>query len=236
MKKRGKATLVAICLCAIFCTLLCSIRVNAEGINPSSEENNKELGEPVIVVQVIQTEVTTYVYKDGKAQQVGEPREIATPYYIAKEGETVQSIAKKLQISPEALLAVNEDYKPLEDGTYPPFTEYAYVEIPKVDWNEVSGKVYYYVEKGDTLSKISDYFGIEIQDIIQCNNQETSIFVCKNESIYRNEDTNMYDANYLVKVKQSMSMMDNAQESIWCISPQIQDLIWIYAGDFISLK
>ncbi len=229
-RKRTAVTVVAICLCAMF---FCTTRAQAEEITPSTFEVEEESS---IVLQVGRSKITPYVYRDGRVEQEGEIREKIVTYYITKRGETLESIATKLKVSPKELMAENENI-PLEDGTYAVRT---YLKLPKVDWSKVSTKVYYYVEKGDCLSMVSEHFEIGISEIVSCNNQEGEVVVSSEggytKDLTKKEPCKGEDIYDMFFIKKTMWLMDNPANSIWRISPEITDENIIYAGDFIRIK
>lgn len=231
-RRKRTVVMVAICLCAMF---FCTTRAQAEEIDPSSFKVEEEQGS--IVMQVLRMEKTTYVYRNGETEQVGETREEIWAYYITDRDETLESIATKLQVLPEKLMAENDNIQPLEDGTYPVRTR---LKLPEVDWDKVEEKVYYYVDIGDCLSLISEYFGIDTSKIIQCNNKEREVVV-SNEGCWYTKDLTknpceQKDIYRMFTLKKKMYLMENPQNSTWRICREITNPDVIYAGDFIRIK
>ncbi len=230
MTRRKRTIVVVSILCAMF---FCTIRVQAEE-KPSDVEVEEQ--ESSIVVQLIRMETAPYVYQNGK-EYVGEAREKILPRYITKRGETLESVATKLHVLPEELMAENENIQPLEDGTYAVRT---YLKLPQIDWSKITAKVYYYVEEGDCLSTISEYFEISISEIVSCNNSEGAVVVSSEggytKDVTKKEPCKGEDIYDMFFIKKTMWLMDNPANSIWRISPEITDENIIYAGDFIRIK
>ena len=138
---------------------------------------------------------------------------------------------------PEELMAENENIQPLEDGTYAVRT---YLKLPQIDWSKITAKVYYYVEEGDCLSTISEYFEISISEIVSCNNSEGAVVVSSEggytKDVTKKEPCKGEDIYDMFFIKKTMWLMDNPANSIWRISPEITDENIIYAGDFIRIK
>lgn len=238
---RGKRTIVAVvaCVCAMF---LSTARVEAEEITPSGFKVEEEQGS--IVIQVVRREITPYVYRNGKTEQAGETTQKIVAYYISDGYETIESIATNLGISTEELVAVNDNFEALEKDVVYPKLRYALIKIPEVDWNKVSAKIYYYVEEGDCLWSISNYFGIEISDIIDCNTQEVSVCLNDKKDAWKVkwEKSIAMDKTYIEEIakmttaKQTMFLMEYPEDSTWWICRKITNPDVIYAGDFIRIK
>lgn len=234
MTRRKRTIVVVSILCAMF---FCTIRVQAEE-KPSNVEVEEQ--ESSIVVQLIRMETAPYVYRNGKVEQVGEAREEILPYYITDAYETIGNIATNLGVSVEELLAVNENLKTLQKNAVYPSLMYTAVRIPEIDWSKVSSKIYYYVEEGDNLWSISNYFGIEISDIVKCNNQEVSIGLNDEKdswkAIWKLEPTEIKETVRMISAKQTMYLMNYPEDSTWWICREITNPDLIYAGDFIRIK
>lgn len=70
--------------------------------------------------------------------------------YVVMEGDTLNSIASKLNISPEIIEKINNNFS-LIPGSI--------IDVPKS--NDYFG--YYQVEKGDTLYNIASLYGIDVR-------------------------------------------------------------------------
>ena len=154
-----KRKILSIILATIFCTTIGTMRVEAkelEDLLPADFTVIEQEVETGITIQILKT-----VFTEGEYVKV--------PYYITSDGETFESISKSLGVSKEDLIRENADYRMRQDGTYAPFVEYVYVSIPEVAWSNVSGEVYYYISKGDTLSEIAKYFDTTITAIQELN-------------------------------------------------------------------
>lgn len=78
-------------------------------------------------------------------------------YYTIKKGDTIYAIAKKYNINPDLLVALNG----LEES------DYIYPDqvmlIPKSNYS------YYITKNGDTLEGVANVFGISVQDLMKQN-------------------------------------------------------------------
>lgn len=151
MKKRLATMVMAMVTVVSMCG---AMRVEAAEITPDKfvKEDDPQQ-QPVVAIQAIHTQML-----DGE--------EITTAYYVVtRDDETIMSIAYKLKVTEEYLLSVNPDYKWEVDE---PLAKYAYIELPEIYWHDVEC-VYYLVGKGDTLSKISEYFQTDVKDIQELN-------------------------------------------------------------------
>ncbi len=151
MKKRlatmVMAMVTAVCMCG-------AMRVEAAEINPDKfvKEDDPQQ-QPATIIQTIHTQML-----DGE--------ELVTAYYVViRDDETIESIARRLQVTEEYLLSVNPDCKLEEDET---FAKFAYVEIPEIYWGEIKN-VYYVIASGDCLSTISDYFHTDMEELLEMN-------------------------------------------------------------------
>ncbi len=154
MKKRlatmVMAMVTAVCMCG-------AMRVEAAEITPDKfvREDDPQR-QPIAVIQTIHTQM--YEAYDGE--------EIVTAYYVVtQDNETIESIARRLQVTEEYLLTVNPDCKLDVDESFPKF---AYVEIPEMYWGEMKN-VYYIVSSGDCLNTISNYFHTDMEELMEMN-------------------------------------------------------------------
>jgi len=170
MKKRLTTMVMvmvtAVCMCG-------TMRVEAAEIMFDDflivEEDPQQ--QPAVVIQKVHTQML-----DGK--------ELAIPYYVVtQDDETIESIARRLQVTEEYLLSVNPDCKLEEDAT---FAKFAYVEIPEIYWGEIKN-VYYVIASGDCLTTISEYFHTDMEELLEMNSDI--------------ENPNLIYAGNLIKVK-----------------------------------
>lgn len=172
MKKK-----IATMILAILCTsCISSMRTEAEVIPTGLEsmEGEEKTGSAISIFE-LRTEYEEYAYEDGVAKPIGSKQNVAK-YYLTKEGETFESISKRLGISEEDLISENSDYRANEDGTYEPFNKNVFVSVPEnVPWNEVKDEIYYYVNKGDTLCGIAKYFQTSVEKVEKLNPQVVDI-------------------------------------------------------------
>lgn len=152
MKKRlatmVMAIVTAVCMCG-------TMRVEAAEISFGqiivTEDDPQQ--QPAMFVQTVHTKML-----DGE--------ELVTAYYVvAWNNETIESVARRLQVTEEYLLSVNPDCKLEKDETFPKF---AYIEIPEIYWGEIDN-VYYLVESGDCLWTIADYFHTDMEQLLEMN-------------------------------------------------------------------
>jgi LysM repeat protein len=180
--KKKTASMVMTAVMAVGLAIANPIRV--EAITPVcyTWEDLAEGSE--IVIHIVTTEVPEFANVNGEIKQVGTSK-IQTPYYITKEGETVESIAQRLKISADELLEKNLDYKNPEL----PFGTLAYVAIPDdIPWDEVENVTYYLVSSGDNLWRISRYFDTNISTLQELNP-------------YQLENPNLIFAGDLIRVR-----------------------------------
>lgn len=150
MKKRLATMVMAMLTVVSMCG---AMRVEAAEITPDKFVKEDDPQERPVVIQMVHTEML-----DGE--------ELAIPYYVVmRDDETIESIARRLQVTEEYLLSVNPDYKLEEDAT---FAKYAYVEIPEIYWGEIKN-VWYVITSGDCLGTISDYFHTDIEELLEMN-------------------------------------------------------------------
>lgn len=150
MKKRlatmVMAMVTAVCMCG-------AIRVEAAEITPDKFVKEEDPQQPAMFVQTVHTQML-----DGE--------ELVTAYYVvAWNNETIESIARRLQVTEEYLLSVNPDCKLEKDETFPRF---AYIQIPEIYWGEIEN-VYYLIESGDCLWTIADYFHTDMEQLLEMN-------------------------------------------------------------------
>ena len=87
-------------------------------------------------------------------------------YYLAKEGESLVSVSSRFALGEEYLQSVNPEYE-IETE----FLQNSIVSLPEsIYWPDVP-KLYYWISKGDTLTKISEYFGSSISELLELNPQ-----------------------------------------------------------------
>lgn len=145
------AMVVAVCM---FNTMRVEAASPSEVLMPLVSDTEQ----PEVLIGSIQTQKTD-MYESGET--------VISYYVVTQTDVTIESIASRLQITEEYLLSANEDCRFELDGELPLL---AYVRIPEIDWHVVED-VYYCVMEGDTLSKISEYFYTDIEDIQTLNPQ-----------------------------------------------------------------
>lgn len=152
MKRKTAAVLVtAMCMCT-------TMRVEAASPEDVIEEiSSQELLNPVVVTNIHDEQ--SNAYESGK---------VVTAYYVVVEDNaTMESIADRLRIEEEYLFSENDGRMFELNEELPP---YAYIALPEIYWGDVEG-VYYFVQQGDNLTKISEYFHTSIKDIQELNPQ-----------------------------------------------------------------
>lgn len=169
MKKKMTSVVLAMAMAACVCS---TIRV--EAASPSEViaplETSSEPSD--ILVQYIHTEKL----------DLCESGEVVIAYYVVtEEGVTMESIANRLQITEEYLLSENDGRMLELEGELP---MYAYIALPEVYWGDVEN-VYYFVQRGDNLTKISKYFHTSIADIQKLNPQITDPNLIYTEDVIR---------------------------------------------------
>ena len=112
---------------------------------------------------------------------------VGKEYYIVKKGDTLWSIAKKLNLSLDDLKNVNN----LSTNS---LTVGQVLKIPGTTEDAISN---YIVKPGDTLYGISNQFGVSIQDLINLNNL-TSTNLVVDQQLKINANTNFDDNSYIV--------------------------------------
>lgn len=151
MKQMTSVVLVmvmAVCLCS-------TMRVEAATpLGASSEIAEK------VIISTIHTEDTDEYESD----------EVVMAYYVvATENTTIETIAERLKITEDYLLSENDGRMFELEGELP---MYAYIALPEIYWGDVEN-VYYFVQYGDNLSEISEYFHMSVEDIQKMNPQIT---------------------------------------------------------------
>lgn len=157
MKKKITSVVLAMAMAVCVCS---TIRV--EAASPSEVIAPLETpSEPSdILVQYIHTEKSD-LYESGEV--------VAAYYVVTEEGVTMQSIADRLRITEEYLLSENDGCMFDIEGELPID---AFVALPEIYWGDVEN-VHYFVQSGDNLAKISEYFHTSIADIQKLNPQIT---------------------------------------------------------------
>lgn len=169
MKKKMTSVVLAMVMAVCMCG---TIRV--EAASPSEVlaplETSSEPSD--ILVQYIHTEKL----------DLRESGEVVIAYYVVtEEGVTMESIADRLRITEEYLLSENDGRMLELEGELP---MYAYIALPEVYWGDVEN-VYYFVQRGDSLTKISEYFHTSIADIQKLNPQITDPNLIYTEDVIR---------------------------------------------------
>lgn len=157
MKKKITSVVLAMAMAACVCN---TMRVEAASTSEvlAPPETSSEPSD--ILVQYIHTEKSD-LYESG---------EVVTAYYVVtEEGVTMESIADRLRITEEYLLSENDGCRFDIEGELPID---AFVALPEIYWGDVEN-VYYFVQRGDNLAKISEYFHTSIADIQKLNPQIT---------------------------------------------------------------
>lgn len=157
MKKKITSVVLAMAMAVCVCST-----IRAEAASPSEViaplETSSEPSD--ILVQYIHTEESD-MYESG---------EVVTAYYVVTEGNvTMGSIADRLRITEDYLLSENDGCRFDLEGELPID---AFVALPEIYWGDVEN-VYYFVQRGDNLTKISEYFHTSIEDIQKLNPQIT---------------------------------------------------------------
>lgn len=156
--KRKKAAVLAMAMATCMCS---AMRVEAASPNEVlAPLSSPEVLKPVLISNI----------HDEKSN-ADESGKIVMAYYVVAEDEvvTMESIANRLKIGKEYLLSENDGRMFELEGELPP---YAYIAIPEIYWGDVEN-VFYFVQQGDNLTKISEYFHTEIEDILKLNPQIT---------------------------------------------------------------
>lgn len=149
MKKKMTTVVLAMVMAACMCS---TMRVEAASPSEVLESSSEQFA---ILVQYIHTEM----YESG---------EVVTAYYVVtEEGATMESIAGRLRVTKEYLLSENDGCKFDTKGEIPID---AFIALPEIYWGDVEN-VYYFVQRGDNLTKISEYFHTSIADIQKLNPQ-----------------------------------------------------------------
>lgn len=157
MKKKITSVVLAMAMAACVCSTM-----RVEAASPSEVIAPLETpSEPSdILVQYIHTEKSD-LYESGEV--------VAAYYVVTEEGVTMESIADRLRITEEYLLSENDGCMFDIEGELPID---AFVALPEIYWGDVEN-VYYFVQRGDNLAKISEYFHTSIADIQKLNPQIT---------------------------------------------------------------
>lgn len=171
MKKKMTAVVLAMVVAVCMCS---TMRVEAASPSEVSTplKSSPEVLEPV-VISTIHTE-------ESDEYELGEV--VMAYYVVTKENTTIESIASRLHITEEYLLSENDGRMFELEGELP---LYAYIALPEIYWGDVGQHVYYFVQQGDNLSKISDYFHSDIADIQKLNPQITDPNLIYAESFIR---------------------------------------------------
>lgn len=152
-----KKVLATLVVALIFCSI-CKTR--AKAITPEEIKNSED-----IFIQVENIELSDNWYECRQIDE-NDSEEILMSYYIVtKEGETIETICERLQITEEYFLSENPQYNMNVDESFPINT---YIAIPMIDWH-VLENVCYIVQKGDCLSIISEYFFTTVEDVCDLN-------------------------------------------------------------------
>lgn len=155
MKKRMTLVVLAMAMAVCVCSTM-----RVEAASPSEvlgplESSSEQFD---MLVQYIHTEESD-MYESG---------EVVTAYYVVtEEGATMESIAGRLRVTKEYLLSENDGCKFDTKGEIPID---AFIALPEIYWGEIEN-VYYFVQRGDNLTKISEYFHTSIADIQKMNPQ-----------------------------------------------------------------
>lgn len=155
--KKKMTTVLAMTMTACICS---TMRVEAASPSEVLEPLKSSSEQSAMLVQYIHTEESD-IYESGKV--------VAAYYVVTEEGATMESIADRLRITEEYLLSENDGRMFEVEGELP---MYAYVAIPEIYWEDVEN-VYYFVQSGDNLTKISEYFHTSIADVQELNSQIT---------------------------------------------------------------
>lgn len=153
MKKTSLVLAMVVAVC-MFSTMRVEAASPSEVLMPLVSNTEQ----PEVLIGSIQTQKTD-MYESGET--------VISYYVVTQTDVTIESLASRLQITEEYLLSANENCRFELDGELPLL---AYVRIPEIDWHVVED-VYYCVMEGDTLSKISEYFYTDIEDIQTLNPQ-----------------------------------------------------------------
>lgn len=150
MKKKITSVVLAMAMVACVCS---TIRVEAAELVPTFSDGP-------VVISTIYTEKSD-AYESGET--------LMAYYVVVEENVTTEMIADRLKITEEYLLSENDGRMLEMVGELP---KYAYIALPEIYWGDIEN-VYYFVQYGDTLSEISEYFHISIRDIQKLNPQIT---------------------------------------------------------------
>lgn len=166
MKKKMTSVVLAMVVA------VCMFSMRVEASSPLGSTSSSEVVEPV-VISTIHTE-------ESDEYELGE---VVMAYYVVVKGNTtIESIADRLQITKEYLLSENDGRMFELDGELP---IYAYIALPEIYWEDVEQHVYYFVQQGDNLWEISEYFHTSIADIQKLNPQITDSNLIYAESFIR---------------------------------------------------
>lgn len=150
MKK--KMTAVAAVVLMVMAVCCSTMRVEAASLDLLS---SPDVSRPV-VISTIYTEKSD-MYESGEA--------LMAYYVVVEDNVTIETIAARLNIAEEYLLSENDGRMLELVGELP---KYAYIALPEIYWRDLEN-VYYFVQWGDNLSKISEYFYTDISDIQDIN-------------------------------------------------------------------
>ena len=158
MKRKMTTVVLAMAMAVCMCS---TMRVEAASPSEVLEPSESPSEQSAMLVQYIHTEESD-MYESG---------EVVTAYYVVtEEGATMESIADRLRITEEYLLSENDGCKFDVEEEIPID---AFIALPEIYWGDVEN-VYYFVQRGDNLAKISEYFHTSIADIQKMNPQITN--------------------------------------------------------------